>query len=154
SVPLANLATETVALQSTTQETMPDELRIRSFGILIISATLISFLVTTAAGQPRPRLKAPKALLDVIDPEDRACVTQSGLDRAVTVRPIRLAADKSQQLLIRGSGLCLCGAQNCAFWIYRKNRNLYDLLLKGAGSTSVRRGRRSAKGYRDVVSES
>jgi peroxiredoxin len=129
-------------------------LRIRSLGILTGTLLLLSFLTITTQAQHRPRLKAPKALLDVFDPEDRACVLQSGLSRSVTVRPVRLAADKSQQLLIRGSGLCLCGAQNCGFWIYRQTGPKYELLLKGAGSTKVKAGTQRAKGYRDVISES
>jgi thiol-disulfide isomerase/thioredoxin len=129
-------------------------LRIRALGILTGTVLLLSFLTITTQAQRRPRLKAPKALLDVIDPEDRDCVTQNGLDKSVTVRAFRLAADKSQQLLIRGSGLCLCGAQNCGFWIYRQTGPKYELLLKGAGSTKVKAGRQRAKGYRDVISES
>src|SRR5436190_2684150 len=133
---------------------MPDKIRTGSLGILITSAVLISFLATTAQAQRGPRLKAPKALLDAIDPEDRACVIQSGLDKSVTVRSVRLAADKSRQLLIRGTGLCLCGAQNCGFWIYRQTGRKYQLLLKGTGSTKVRAGRQTVKGYRDVISQS
>jgi peroxiredoxin len=134
--------------------TMPDTLGIRSPGIFIPSLVLISFLATTAVGQRRTRLKPPGALLEVIDPDDRNCVEQTGLNKSVSVRPIRLAADKSRQLLIRGSGFCLCGAQNCAFWIYRKTGRKYELLLKGAGSTKVKAGGQTAKGYRDVISES
>jgi thiol-disulfide isomerase/thioredoxin len=133
---------------------MPDTLRIQSPGIFITSLVLISFLATTALGQRRPRLKPPAALLEVIDPDDRSCVEETGLNKSVTVRPIRLAGDKSRQLLIRGSGFCLCGAQNCAFWIYRKTGRKYELLLTGAGSTKVKAGGQTAKGYRDVISES
>ncbi|HEU5238529.1 MAG TPA: TlpA disulfide reductase family protein [Pyrinomonadaceae bacterium] len=133
---------------------MLDQRRIRSIGILIASTFLISILAPASHGQRHPRLKAPKALLDAIDQEDRDCVVQSGLDKSVTVRPIKLAADRSQQLLIRGSGLCLCGAQNCGFWIYRKIGNKYELLLKGIGATRVSAGQKSAKGYRDVISQS
>ena len=133
---------------------MLDQRRIRSIGILIASTFLISILAGASHGQNRARLRAPKALLDAIDQEDRDCVVQSGLDKSVTVRPIKLAADRSQQLLIRGSGLCLCGAQNCGFWIYRKIGNKYELLLKGVGSTRVSAGQKSAHGYRDVISQS
>jgi thiol-disulfide isomerase/thioredoxin len=133
---------------------MLDQRRIRSIGILIASMFLISILAPASHAQNRARLKAPKALLDAIDQEDRDCVVQSGLDKSVTVRPIMLAADHSQQLLIRGSGLCLCGAQNCGFWIYRKIGNKYELLLKGIGSNRVSAGQKSAKGYRDVISQS
>ena len=60
----------------------------------------------------------------------------------------------ARMLLVRGSGSCLCGAQNCGFWVYRqKNRN-YQLLLKGAGSIKVNAARNSSNGYRDIVSES
>jgi len=122
---------------------------------LLMACAFLIFIVSTAShGQRHSRLKAPKALLELIDPEDRDCVKESGLDKSVTVRPIKLAADRSQQLLIRGSGSCLCGAQNCGFWIYREIGSKYELLLKGIGSTGVRAGQKSAKGYRDVISES
>ena len=81
-------------------------------------------------------------------------LTNGGLGKSVTVRSIRLAADGSQQLLVRGSGSCLCGAQNCGFWIYRKQGEKYELLLTGAGATKVEAARNAVKGYRDVVSES
>jgi hypothetical protein len=133
---------------------MLDKTRIRSI-VLISSAVLISIMASTGHGQTRSRLNAPKELLDVLDPDDRNCVvTNGGLSKSVSVQPIQLAADRSRQILVRGSGLCLCGAQNCAFWIYRKIGGKYELLLKGTGSTKVRAGQKSAKGYRDVISES
>ena len=128
--------------------------KITSVGILIAGA----FLISTSSADPaqsRSHPKAPKTLLEILDPEDRNCVVQGGgLNQAVQVQPIQLARDKSRQLLVRGSGLCLCGAQNCLFWIYRKTGNGYELLLKGDGSRKVKAGTQSAKGLRDVVSES
>src|SRR3954469_9343414 len=102
-------------------------------GILILIATSI------AHGQNRSRLQPPKALPDMFQKEDRDCVlTNGGLSKAVSVQSIRLAADGTSQLLIRGSGMCLCGAQNCGFWIYRKKSRDYELLLAGTGATKVR----------------
>jgi len=116
---------------------------------------LISIFATISHGQTRARLNAPPALVDVLDSEDRDCVvTNGGVHKSVRVQPIQLAADHSPQILVRGSGLCLCGAQNCKFWIYRKTGSKYELLLTGTGSTSVKAGRASAKGYRDVISTS
>ena len=129
--------------------------RIRLISILITSTFFISILATISQGQTRPRLNAPKELLDVLDPDDRNCVvTNGGLSKSVHVQAIQLGADHSRQILVRGSGSCLCGAQNCGFWIYRKTSNRYELLLNGIGSTKVRGGQKSAKGYRDVISES
>ena len=134
---------------------MLDKRRVNSIGILITSALLISFLATLSHGQTRSHLNAPKELLDVLDKDDRDCVvTNGGLSKSVHVQAIQLAADRSRQILVRGSGLCLCGAQNCGFWIYRKTGKRYELLLNGTGSTKVKAGQKSAKGYRDVVSES
>lgn len=122
--------------------------------ILIASVLAICIVSTTSYAQRRPRLKAPAALLEVIDKDDLNCVTQSGLAKSVTVTPIKLARDRTQQLLISGAGFCLCGAQNCAFWIYRKRGSNYELLLTGAGSRKVSAGGTAAHGYRDVVSQS
>lgn len=123
-----------------------------AFGLLIIGSVIV--FSTNAFSQTRTRIKAPKVLLDILDKEDRDCVMQSGLDKSVTARPIQLARDRSRQILVRGSGLCLCGAQNCGFWIYRQRGSKYELLLKGAGSTKVGPARTSANGYRDIVSQS
>lgn len=126
----------------------------KSIGILI-TCSFLSLLPSVSQGQSRRHLSAPRALLEILDKEDRDCVvTNGGLSKSVHVQPIQLAADHSRQILVRGSGLCLCGAQNCLFWIYRKIGNHDELLLKGAGSTKVRAGQKSAKGYRDVISES
>jgi len=135
-------------------ETMPDNPRIRSLGMLTAGAAVILVFSVAVPAQHRPRLKVPRELLAVLDQEDRDCVTQSGLDKSVTVQPIKLVAGKSQLILVRGAGLCLCGAQNCGFWIYRKAGRNYELILKGARATKVRPGPGSAKGYRDVISES
>ena len=128
---------------------------IRPIGILIANAFLISVLSTVSHGQNRTRLNAPPALLEILDPEDRQCVvTNGGLRKSVSIQPIQLASNRSRQILVKGSGSCLCGAQNCYFWIYRIAGSDYELILTGAGSTKVRAGQQSVKGYRDVVSES
>ncbi len=123
---------------------------------LVTIAFLISIFSVAGQAQTRLRLRTPQALLNLLEKEDRDCVLQNGgLSKTVTARPIHLAADGSQQILIKGSGVCLCGAQNCYFWIYRKTGEKYELLLTGTGATKVRAGpRRSAHGYRDVISES
>lgn len=131
---------------------MPDKTRFL-VKILIAIAFLISILPVNTQAQTKRGLAAPKSLLEILDPEDRDCVLQSGLDKSVTVQPIQLAR-QSRQILVRGSGLCLCGAQNCGFWIYRRTGNKYELLLKGTGSTRVKVGKTVANGYRDIVSES
>jgi hypothetical protein len=122
--------------------------------IVVVCGFLIATFSAASHAQTKRKLTAPPSLLSDLDPEDRDCVSQSGLKKSVTVRPIQLAADGSRQILVRGSGLCLCGAQNCGFWIYRRRGSETDLLLKGTGSTKVRTGASSAKGYRDIVSES
>lgn len=124
----------------------------KSIGIFI-TCSFLSLLPSVSQGQSRRHLSAPPALLETLDKEDRDCVvTNGGLNKAVHVQAIQLAADHST-LLVRGSGLCLCGAQNCLFWIYRKTGNRYELLLTGAGSTKVSAGQKSAKGYREVITE-
>lgn len=127
---------------------------ISAFGIFILSALSIGICSSRAQGQRAHRPKAPDSLLEILDDEDRDCVRQSGLDKSVTVTPIQLAKTRRPQLLVKGSGLCLCGAQNCAFWIYQKTGQDYELLLKGAGSIKVKAARTSANGFRDVISES
>ena len=123
-----------------------------SIGILI-TCLVLSLLPSASHGQSRRGLSAPPALLEILDKEDRNCVVNDGLNKSVDVQAIQLAAG-SRQILVRGSGLCLCGAQNCLFWIYRKTGNRYELLLTGAGSRKVRAGQKSVKGYRDVITES
>lgn len=126
----------------------------KSIGILI-TCSLLFFLPSANQGQSPRHLSAPTSLLEILDKEDRDCVvTEGGLSKTVSVRPIQLAAGRSRQILVRGSGLCLCGAQNCLFWIYRKTGKRYELLLTGTGSTKVRAGQKSAKGYREVITES
>jgi hypothetical protein len=126
----------------------------KSIGILM-TCSFLSLLPAVSQGQSRRHLSAPPALLEILDKEDRDCVvTGGGLGKAVHVQSIQLAADRTSQILVRGSGLCLCGAQNCLFWIYRKTGNRYELLLSGTGSTRVKAGQKSAKGYRDVITES
>ena len=106
----------------------------KSIGILI-TCSLFSLVPGVSQGQSRPQLNAPKTLLEILDKEDRDCVVTNGdLSKAVSVQSIQLATDRTTQILVRGSGVCLCGAQNCLFWIYRKTGNRYELLLSGTGS--------------------
>ena len=122
--------------------------------VILITCSVLSLLPSVSEGQSSRRASAPPALLEILDKEDRDCVvTNGGLNKAVHVRAIQLA-NHSRQILIKGSGICLCGAQNCLFWIYRQTGNRYELILNGTGSTKVSAGQKSAKGYRDVVSES
>lgn len=133
---------------------MSGKKRFVSVGTLVACSFLLAFLCARVEAQTRG-LTAPKSLVQLLEKEDRDCVVSSGgLRKTVTVQPIRLTTRSGQQILVKGSGLCLCGAQNCLFWIYRKTGSKYELLLTGAGSTRVRTGRQSAKGYRDVISES
>jgi len=132
---------------------MPRKPITSAFGTLIVAALLTGIYSSSARAQRRNPPKAPNDLLGILDQEDRDCVLQSGLDNSVTARPIQLSRNR-RQILVRGSGLCLCGAQNCGFWIYQKTGRNFELLLKGAGSTKVRAGWASANGYRNVVSES
>ena len=127
---------------------------IRQTAVITTSVFLILIFAGAGQGQRRTRLQAPKALLELLDKDERDCVSQEGLDKSVKVQPIRLARDRTRQILIRGAGLCLCGAQNCGFWVYRKTGSNYKLLLQGTGSTKVSAGRYAAYGYRDVQSES
>lgn len=133
---------------------MLSKMKIPRVTFLFMVALMGLIFSAPCQGQRRSRLKAPKALLDLIDKDDRDCVLQTGLQKSVSVTPIQLAHDGTRQILIKGAGVCLCGAQNCPFWIYRKSGNDYELLLTGTGSTRVRAGRRSAKRYRDVISQS
>lgn len=133
---------------------MSGKRRFVSVGTLAACSFLIAFLCARVEAQKR-RLTAPESLLEVLEKEDRNCVVSGGgLRKAVTVQPIQLATRNGQQILVKGSGLCLCGAQNCYFWIYRKTGRNYELLLTGTGSTRVKAGQKSTNGYRDVISES
>ena len=130
-----------------------DTSRIPLTVLLILLGVIISANSTRIAAQSRAR-PAPKSLLTELEKEDRNCVVNNGgLMKNVTVESIKLSS-KSPQILVKGSGLCLCGAQNCGFWIYQQPGNKARLLLKGAGATKVTAGRYSSKGLRDVISES
>ena len=128
--------------------------RISAFVVFTITAFVICMLASDGLSQTRRRVSAPPSLVEVLDQEDRDCVNQAGLERSVTVRSIQLTKGGTGQILVRGSGLCLCGAQNCGFWVYQREGAKYDLLLKGAGANRVRAARTSAQGYRDIVSQS
>jgi hypothetical protein len=127
----------------------------KAFPTFFLMACSIVGICTVGHSQSRTQLKVPEDFLATLDEEDRQCVTSNGvIAKQVRVLPIQLATDKSRQLLIRGSGLCLCGAQNCGFWVYRKSGSRQELILKGAGSTRVRTGPGTAKGFREIIAES
>jgi hypothetical protein len=123
--------------------------RFLSCSALIVAAACI------ASAQHRVRTPPPNELLQALDKADRDCVmTNGGLNKAVRLQSIQLAADGTSQLLVKGSTSCLCGAQNCSFWIYRKEHGKYKLLLAGPGAIKIKAGKNLAGGYRDVISQS
>ena len=129
------------------QTRLPTMVVLMMFGIIMLGGS------PHAAAQSRP-LQAPTSLLAELEKEDRDCVVNNGgLAKNVRVEPIKLTS-KRPQILVKGSGVCLCGAQNCGFWIYQRKGNKTELLLKGAGATKVRAGRYLSNGFRDVISES
>ena len=134
---------------------MRDELPVYRVGFWVGIALLILISSAAAHGQTGARIAPPPSLLEILEKDDRDCVlTNGGLSKSVQTQSIRMALNGARTLLVRGSGSCLCGAQNCGFWIYRqKNRNS-ELLLQGAGSIKVNAGRDSSNGYHDIVSES
>ena len=124
-------------------------------GFCVCVSLLIFLRPAVADAQRDSRVAPPQSLLQVLDKEDRDCVlTNGGLGKSVRTQSIRLAVNGTRTLLVRGSGSCLCGAQNCGFWVYRQKNQKYELLLKGAGSIKVNAGHDARKGYRDIVSES
>ncbi len=134
---------------------MPARMRVSQIGSSIGCGFLIVLASSHAHAQRTARIAPPPSLLETLDQDDRHCVlTYGGLRKSVSVQSMGLAADGTRQLLVRGSGSCLCGAQNCNFWIYRKKNRQYELLLKGDGSTRVRAAQSSLNGYRDIISES
>jgi len=132
---------------------MINNTRIAAIVILVMSVVIMSFRSSKVGAQTRPP-QAPKSLLTELEKEDRDCVVNNGgLTKNVRVESIELTW-KGKQVLVRGAGVCLCGAQNCGFWIYQQKGNKNKLLLKGAGATKVSAGRYFSKGFRDVISES
>ena len=123
--------------------------------LVLCCSALVAVTASTASAQHRASIPPSNKLLQVLDKDDRDCVmTNGGLSKAVTVRSMQLAANGTSQLLIKGSNSCLCGAQNCGFWIYRKRKGEYDLLLAGPGVIAIKAGNDSARGYRDIISQS
>lgn len=117
----------------------------------------ISFLLMFAQGsaQNRRRVDLPPELVRSLSEEDRECVRQNGgVNKMFTAEPIYLKADNSAQVLVQGSYPCECGAQNCAFWIYRRNANGHELLLAIDSAVDVRPGTGRTNGYRDIVADS
>lgn len=140
---------------STLREPLAAPVRSSWWKVVVSGAVLLLLSASTVAAQRRTRIPVPKSLLQSLAREDRECVlTNGGARRAFRIQAVRLAADGTRQFLIKASNSCLCGAQNCRFWIYRKQGHTYQALLTGEGATKIRPARQSAKGYRDIVSES
>jgi hypothetical protein len=132
---------------------MTNKNRVPTIVVLMMFGTVIFIGSANAVAQTRPSV-APKNLLAELEKDDRDCVVNNGgLTKNVSAESIELTR-KGEQMLVRGSGICLCGAQNCGFWIYQKKGNKTELLLQGAGATKVSAGRHFSKGFRDVISES
>ena len=127
----------------------------RTLLIVALFASSFSFFASTGLSQTRHKLQPPATMLKDLDDEDRTCVVnEGGINKHVRVRLFDISPRTVGEILIRGRSSCLCGAQNCGFWIYQKAAGKYQLLLKGVGATKVALGRSYSQGYLDVVAES
>ncbi len=119
-----------------------------------LSACLFLVCANFVFAQPSRQIKAPERLLRDLNEEDRTCVlNEGGLRKHVRVRPLKVSSIR-RAILVKGSTSCLCGAQNCGFWIYERVGSTYNLLLRGTGATKIGLGRSFHEGLRDIVAQS
>ncbi|SRR5713226_204073 len=112
------------------------------------------WIESPSSAQSRRQVQVPEELIRSLSQEDKECVTTNGgVNRMFKAEVIHLKADGSSQILVQGSYPCECGAQNCAFWIYQRNGNGYQLLVSIDSVVSVRPRNASTNGYRDIVAE-
>src|SRR4030095_10148170 len=100
---------------------------VRALILVALCGLLFSIFTKPGRAQTPRKIRAPQTMLRDLDEEDRQCVVnEGGLQKHVQVRPIVVTPSNKGEILIRGSSSCLCGAQNCGFWIYRTVSGSYE----------------------------
>ena len=64
---------------------------------------------------------------------------------------IELNHDSTAELQVHGIGSCICGANNCANWVYRKTGDGYQLILDAGSINHIEVKKTLTNGYRDLV---
>ena len=77
-------------------------------------------------------------------------VRPDGTAENLVAVPLELNGDGEPELEVHGTG-DICGAQNCAAWVFRKTARGYEMLLDADSVQTVKPQKTSTRGYRDII---
>ena len=131
--------------------------------VAIVSASLIIVcelaVVATPAPQKREASREVRSKLFkevMTDTDLRSCIDQDeggarAAEEGMTVEEVDLNRDGVPEYEVRLSSGCVCGAVNCAIYIYRQTPRGYELILDGASGYGIDELKTSSRGYLDVL---
>lgn len=112
-------------------------------------------LLRPVVAQERPTVAVPKEIVQqLIKDEELKELIQlrpDGSAENLVAKPIDLNRDGKPELEVHGVGLGMCGAANCATWIYHKAANRYQMLLDASSIQRVELQKTFTNGYRDII---
>ena len=76
--------------------------------------------------------------------------TISGLAKYLVGESIDLNRDRKPEIVVHGIE-DICGANNCAYWVYRKTANGYQLILDAGSINHIELKNTFTNSYRDLV---
>jgi hypothetical protein len=99
-------------------------------------------IVRAIAGQIRP-------MMSDLEIKSETELKEKALDTRITL--IDLNGDGTPEVVAQGMGVVFCGATgNCPFWVLRKSKAGYEVLLEGGAQTFTIQGS-TTNGYHDIV---
>jgi hypothetical protein len=124
---------------------------------LIFSVLSMMLLLTAAptAAQKRRSVQVPEEIIQELskDEDIKKCLEpdNGGVDKNLKAELLYLNRDEVPELLVHGTGSCICGMNNCDFWIYRKTANGYQMILDAGFINHIELRKTFTNDYRDLV---
>lgn len=126
--------------------------------ILCALSLVFAFDAKQSSAQRRREVKVPQAIVQQLFKDDELKdaleykheYTIEGLSKRLVAELIDLNGDGKLELSVHGIN-DICGAANCASWIYHKTTNGYQLLLDAGSIQNVKPQRTFTNGYRDII---
>jgi len=126
--------------------------------VAFVVCVLASPDANRAEAQSRKKVEVPVEITKQLLQEDwikellqrKLQYNLAGLSKYLVAESLDLNGDGKPEILIHGIG-DICGANNCANWIYRKTGKGYELILDADAINNVEVRNTRTNGYRDVM---
>jgi hypothetical protein len=121
--------------------------------LILTNAVPVNEVLAAQSKKPRP-VEIPKEIIQTLKGDEsvaRCLVENVGVPHNLRARLLNLTGHADGEILVHGINRCLCGANNCVHWIFRKIASTYELILEVRAIQDIEVKKTRTNGYRDLV---